>query len=71
MGFFLGVVRVSCAFQGGESFEVAASVQIKNNRTGQSSCVSSFEFLEHHSIFSDEVCMLYNSCKTIFVDEAK
>lgn len=30
-------------------------MQIKNERTGQSCYVSSFEFLEYHSIFNDEV----------------
>lgn len=36
-------------------FEVTASVQVKNERSGQACYVSSFEFLEHHSIFGDEV----------------
>ncbi|CAM9275513.1 unnamed protein product [Scytosiphon promiscuus] len=42
----------------GDTFEVAASVQVKNERTGQACYVSSFEFLEHHSIFKDEVAQL-------------
>lgn len=39
----------------GEVFDVAASVQVKNERTGQSCYVSSFEFVEYHSILGDEV----------------
>lgn len=39
----------------GDTFEVAASLQAKNERTGQSCYVSSFEFMEHYSIFGDEV----------------
>lgn len=39
----------------GETFEVATSVQVKNERTRQSCYISSFEFLEHRSIFQAEV----------------
>lgn len=39
----------------GEAFEVAASVQVKNERTRQACYISSFEFLEHRSIFQAEV----------------
>lgn len=39
----------------GETFEVSASVQVKNERTGQSCYISSFEFLEQCSIFQAEV----------------
>lgn len=38
-----------------DTFEVCASVQVRNERTGQACYVSSFEFLEQHSIFKDEV----------------
>lgn len=38
-----------------DTFEVCASVQVKNERTGQACYVSSFEFLEQQSIFKDEV----------------
>lgn len=41
----------------GDTFEVAASVQVKNERTGQACYVSSFEFLEQHSIFKDEASL--------------
>ncbi|CAB1121283.1 unnamed protein product [Ectocarpus sp. CCAP 1310/34] len=42
----------------GDAFEVAASVQVRNERTGQGCYLSSFEFLEQHSIFKDEVAQL-------------
>ncbi|CBJ27270.1 conserved unknown protein [Ectocarpus siliculosus] len=42
----------------GDTFEVAASVQVRNERTGQGCYLSSFEFLEQHSIFKDEVAQL-------------
>lgn len=46
------------SFQG-DTFEVAASVQVRNERTGQGCYLSSFEFLEQHSIFKDEVRPLF------------
>lgn len=48
----------------GEVFEVAASVQVKNSKTGQSCYVSSFGFLEQHSIFGDEVRTPHSSLLT-------
>eukprot|EP00903_Cladosiphon_okamuranus_P005356 g5351.t1 len=41
-----------------DTFEVCASVQVRNEKTGQACYVSSFEFLEQHSIFKDEVAQL-------------